>query len=89
MEIFYNYFSKRSQKTRPRSSSISTHRDIESQVDSIYGLTNPKQLIINDIRFGLPISSTLLQFVQFNFTEVDKYDLILEYNTQLSKKTNY
>ena len=71
--------------TRRRSVSV---RSGDTECDSIYGLTTPKQLIINDIRNGKIISFTLLDYIQNNMNENDKYELILEYNTYmlLSKK---
>jgi hypothetical protein len=65
---------------RKRSISVRTG---DSQCDSIYGITTPKQLIINDIRNGKIISFTLLDYIQTNLNENEKYELILEFNTYL------
>ena len=76
----------------PNSPRVTRHKSIsvrvESQCDSIYGITTPKQLIINDIRNGKILSFTLLDYIHTNMNEDDKYQIILEYNTYLllSKK---
>ncbi len=63
--------------------SVSTISINEDQNDSLYGLTTPKQLIINDIKAGRPISPYLLGYIATNLNENDKLDLIKEYNNMV------
>ena len=43
-----------------------------------------KQLIIDDIKEYKPLSISLLNYIGTNLNEVDKYDIILEYNNTTS-----
>ncbi len=63
-----------------KASIVSTN---ESQSDSIYGITTPFQLLINDIRSGKNISVNMLNYVLTNFSESEKFQLIIEMNTML------
>ena len=56
----------------------------ESVCDSIYGVTSSKQLIINDVRSGKNLSIGILNYILTNFTESEKYELLVEYNSALT-----
>jgi len=42
-----------------------------------------KQLIIDHIKESKPLSISLLNYIDTNLSEVDKYDIILEYNNTI------
>jgi len=65
-----------------RKSSLNTIH--ESCNDSIYGITTPKSLIIEDLKMGVPLTSTLLSYIYTNFNETEKWDIILELNKIVS-----
>ena len=71
-----------------RRQSISYRKSYSSQNDSIYGITNPKQLIINDIRCGKSISINMLDYISTNLNETDKFELLLEMNSMLCMSYN-
>jgi hypothetical protein len=71
-----------------RKHSVSTISINEDQNDSVYGITTPKQLIMNDIKAGRPISPYLMGYISTNLNEDDKYDLIIEYNKLITNNYN-
>lgn len=39
-----------------------------------------KKIIMNDIKFGRPLSTTILTYIDKNFDEQEKLEIIIEYN---------
>ena len=52
----------------------------ESICDSIYGITTPFQLLINDIKAGKPLSVNMLNYILTNLTDSQRYEILLEMN---------
>jgi hypothetical protein len=84
MERLKSMFKKREPSSlhyKRKASIVSTN---ESICDSIYGLTSPKQLLLNDIKNGKPLSVGILNYVLTNFTESEKFDLLIAMNKSLN-----
>jgi hypothetical protein len=90
MERMRNYFKLRQPtfKSKRISSVISLRESEIENSTSIFGITTPKSIINHDIKNGKRLSLTILEYIKTNFTEDEKYELILTYNTVLASLNN-